>query len=143
MLYNEHTNTYLKCNEILKLSDQYNLQVSNYIFQSLHSNIDEEIESSLLVNNQIHSHNTRSNNRMSILRMNRSNTKYSVLHNGMITWNYLTWYIKSQHIIFGFLERGTKFSSVFIFVKYCAWATLKFDYIYCFSRVIIVSGFTG
>ena len=51
---NEHTNAYFKCNKILKLSDQYKLQVSNYIFQVLHSNIDEEIESSLLINNQIH-----------------------------------------------------------------------------------------
>ena len=31
--YNEHTNAYFKCN---KLSDQYKLQVSNYIFQLLH-----------------------------------------------------------------------------------------------------------
>ena len=63
--------------------------VSNYIFQLLNSNIDKEIESSLLINNQIHSHNTRSNNQMSILRVNRSKTKYHVLHNGMITWNSL------------------------------------------------------
>ena len=33
-------------------SDHYKkLQVSNYIFQLLHSNIDEDIESSLLINN--------------------------------------------------------------------------------------------
>ena len=63
------------------------LQVSNYVFQVLHSNIDEEIKSSLLINNQIHSHNTRTNNQMSILRLNRSKTKHCVLHNGMITWN--------------------------------------------------------
>ena len=59
---NEHTNAYFKCKKILKLSDQYKLQVSNNIFQVLHSNIDEEIESSLLINNQIHSHNTRTYN---------------------------------------------------------------------------------
>ena len=63
LAYNEHTNAYFKCNKILKLSDQYTkLQVSNYIFQVLHSNIDEEIESSLLINNHIYSHNTRTNN---------------------------------------------------------------------------------
>ena len=50
-----HTSKY---NKILKLSDQYKLQVSNYIFQLLHSNIEQEIESSLLINDQIHSHNT-------------------------------------------------------------------------------------
>ena len=87
LAYNEHTNAYFKCNKILKLSDHYKLQVSNYIFQLLHSNIDEEIESSLLINNQTHSHDTRANNQMSILRVNRSKTKYCVLHNGMITRN--------------------------------------------------------
>ena len=39
LAYNEDTNVYFKCNKILKLSDQYKLQVSNYIFQLLHSNI--------------------------------------------------------------------------------------------------------
>ena len=71
------------------LSNQYKLQVSNYIFQVLRSNINEEIESSLLINKQILSHNTRTNNQMSILRVNISKTKHCVLHNGMITWNYL------------------------------------------------------
>ena len=37
LAYNEHTNAYFECNKILKLSDQYKLQVSNYIFQLLHS----------------------------------------------------------------------------------------------------------
>ena len=76
-------------NKILKLSDQYKLQVPNYIFQLLHSNIDEKIESSLLTNKQIHSHNTRTNNQMSILSKNRSETNHCILHNGMITWNSL------------------------------------------------------
>ena len=58
LAYNKHTNAYFKCNKILKLSDKYKLQVSNYNFQVLHSNIDEVIKSSLLINNQIHSHNT-------------------------------------------------------------------------------------
>ena len=89
LAYNEHTNAYFKCNKILKLSHQYKLQASNYIFQVLHSNIDEEMESSLLINNQIHSNNTTTNNHMSILRVNRSKTKHCVLHNGMITWNYV------------------------------------------------------
>ena len=87
--YNQHTNAYFKCNKILKLSDQYKIQIFNYIFQLLHSNIDEEIESSLLINNQIHSHNTRTNNQMSILPVNISKTKHCVLRNFMITWNSL------------------------------------------------------
>ena len=89
LAYNEHTNEHFKCNKILKLSDLYKLQVLNYTFQVLHSNIDEEIGSSLLINKQIHSHNRRTNNQMSVLHVNRSKTKYCVLHNGMITWNSL------------------------------------------------------
>ena len=69
LAYNEHTNAYFKCNKILKLSDQYKLQVSNYTFQLLHSNIYEEIESSLLINNQTHSHDTRANNQLSMYFM--------------------------------------------------------------------------
>ena len=89
LAYNEHTNAYFKCNKILKLSDQYKLQVSNYVFQVLHSNINEELKSSLLINNQIHSNQMRTNNQMSILRGNRSKTKHCVLHNDIITWNSL------------------------------------------------------
>ena len=94
LAYNEHINAYFKCNKIPKLSDQYKLQVSNYIFQLLRSNIDEEIESGLLVNNQIHSHSARTNNQKSILRVNRLKIKYCVLHNGRITWNSLPDVIK-------------------------------------------------
>ena len=89
-------NAYFKWNKILKLSDQCKLQVSNYIFQVLYSNIDEEIQSSLLINNQIHSHNTRTNNQMSILGVNRFKTKHCVLHNGMITSNSLPDMFKSE-----------------------------------------------
>ena len=71
-------------NFLISISIKFRTTFFNY-----YSNIDEEIESSLLVNDQIHSHNTRSNNHMSILRVNRSKTKYCVLQNGMITWNSL------------------------------------------------------
>ena len=87
-----NTNAYFKCNKILKLSDQYKLQVytdqtilkllklytQTIFFKVLHSNIDEEMESSLLINNKIHSRITRTNNQMSILRVNRSKTKHIV-----------------------------------------------------------------
>ena len=43
----------------------------------------------MLINNQMHSHNTRTNNQMSVLRVNRSKTKHCVRHNSMITWNSL------------------------------------------------------
>ena len=39
---NEHSNAYFRFNKILKLSDQYNLPVTNHIFQLLQFNIHEE-----------------------------------------------------------------------------------------------------
>ena len=106
---NIYTNTYFKCNIIFKLSDKYNQQVSNYIFQLLHFNIDEKIESSLLVKNQIQSHCIRSTNQMSILRVNRSKTKYRDLHNGMITWNSLPGELKVNVSFSVFMCRGRNF----------------------------------
>ena len=49
LAYNGHSNAHFKYIKTLKLSDQFKLQVSNYVFQLLHSNVDEEIESSLLI----------------------------------------------------------------------------------------------
>ena len=74
-------------------------------------NIDEEMESSYLINNQIHSHNARTNNQVSILRVNRSKTKHCVLHNGMIIWNSLPDIFKSQRFLLNVQEQGTKFVS--------------------------------
>ena len=59
------THLFFHCNEIRELSDQYNLQVPNYIFQLLYFNIDEEIEAIVHVNNKIYSRITRSNDQMS------------------------------------------------------------------------------
>ena len=70
----------------------------------------EEIKSSLLINNEIHSHNTRTNNQISILRLNRSKTKHCVLHNGIIMWNSLPDIFKFK-ILFNVQEQGMKFLS--------------------------------
>ena len=49
---------------------------------------------------------------MSILRANRSKTKYCVLHYGMITWNSLPDIFKvNLYIIFNVQELGTEFLS--------------------------------
>ena len=69
----------------------------NYIFQLLHSSIDEE--RSLLVNNQIYSQNTSLVQQPIeyFTREYRSLTKYFVLHDGMITWNSLPDVFKSTY----------------------------------------------
>ena len=41
---------------------------------------------------------------MSILLVNRSKRKHCVLHNGMITWNFLPDIFNSQRIIFNVQE---------------------------------------
>ena len=73
---------------------QYNLQVSNYSFHLFHFSIDKEIEQNFLVNHEIHNHDTNSNKQMSIFHVNRFQTKYCVLHNGMITRNSLLHVLK-------------------------------------------------
>ena len=107
------------------------LQVSNYIFQVLHSNIDEEIESSLLIHNQIHSHNTRINNQMSILRVNRSKTKHCVLHNGMITWNSLPDIFKVK-VSFSMFKSKVR---DFYLKKYYCWAPLWLHFFLKFMQL--------
>ena len=67
------------------------------------TSIDEEIESNLLVNYKIHNDNTRSNNQMSILLVNRSQTKYCVRHNGML-YRGRTYVQNYPHIISLFLN---------------------------------------
>ena len=47
---------------------------------------------------------------MNILRVDRSKTKYFVLHNGMITWNALP-DVLSKRIFYDVQKQGTKFVS--------------------------------
>ena len=48
---------------------------------------------------------------MSILRVNRSKTKYCVLHKGMITWNSLPDTFKVNVFIFNVQDHRTEFLS--------------------------------
>ena len=138
---NKHTSVSFKCNKFHNLSN--NLQVSNYIYQLLHFNIDDEIESNLLVNNQIHGHNIRSSSQMSISRVNGTKTKYCVLHNGIIM-ELFTWCTKSQRIIYGVHEKKCIFfSSTYTKILSNIHVERHFDCIvfchariYCFSNVI-------
>ena len=82
-----HTSNVTKySNFLISISFKFRTIFFNYYTSS---NIDEEIKSSLLINNQILGYNMSAKNQMSILRVNRSKTKYCVIKNGMITWNSL------------------------------------------------------
>ena len=87
--YNDHTNSYFKSCDILKLDDQYKLQVSSYIYKLLYQNADCELKSKLSLNLDIHDHNTRQQNHINIPRINRARSKFSLFHNGFKIWNSL------------------------------------------------------
>ena len=58
---------------ILKLEDQFKLQISTYIYLLLNSNyIDIEIASKLKPNIEIHDHATRGGQKLSIMRVSKS-----------------------------------------------------------------------
>ena len=66
----------------------------------------------MLVNNHIHSHGPPTMD-MNVLYVNRSNTKYCIRHDGMITWNSLPDVYKvNLTILFDVQEQGTKFLSI-------------------------------
>ena len=83
---------------------------------------------------------------MSILRMNRSKTKYTVhvLHNGMITWNSLPDVFKVNLFFSMFrIEQGTKFLSRKILWNIDAESHYELHFfltcvIYGFSSVIVL-----
>ena len=94
--YNEHTNNYFKSNRILKLEDQFKLQVSNYIYKLLNcNNIDTEISSKLMTHHQIHHRETRHGEQLNVMRIKRSKSKNIIYHNGVKIWNSVPSKIKS------------------------------------------------
>ena len=87
--FNSHTNDYFKMMEILKIEDQYNLQIALYAFKTLHRNYDQELFESIHRFSQIHNYNTRNANNLVIPRYNRSKSKYSMHFNCVKVWNAL------------------------------------------------------
>ena len=108
--YNQHTNEYFISNNILKLEDQYKLQISNYIYILLNSNyIDIEISSKLIPNIEIHNHDTRGGQNLNIMRVNKSKSKNCIYHNGAKIWNSLPDLAKNSNSILKFKKVAKKF----------------------------------
>ena len=72
LAFNEHSNAYFKCNKINNFLMSISFKFRTTFFQLLHCNIDEEIESRLVVHNQIHSINKRANNHIADERNSES-----------------------------------------------------------------------
>ena len=106
--YNDHTNNYFKSNNILKLEDHYKLQISNYIYQLLHLNIDENTSSNLIRNTQIHNHDTRGGESLNVARVNRGRSKHCIFHNGVKIWNSLPTEIRHKRSYYNFKKQTKK-----------------------------------
>ena len=92
--YNSPTNQYFKSNNILKLSDLYNLSLCSHVFNYIKSP-DNNLNSRLHPNSQIHNHNTRNRTNLVIPRFNRSATQSSFIYSSITEWNKLSSDIKN------------------------------------------------
>ena len=107
--FNEHTNEYFISNEIMKLEDQYKYQISNYTFQLLNSNIDEEITSIIMNNQEAHSHDTRHGKMLKIPRVIRTMSKNNIIYIGPKVWNSLPNNVKDVNSLYKFKKKTKSF----------------------------------
>ena len=87
--YNEHTNDYFKLMNILKIEDQYKLQITTFIHKLLNLDTDCNLATKLIKNSQVHHHGTRQENKLNIRPINKARSKFSLIHNGGKIWNTL------------------------------------------------------
>ena len=97
--YNSHTNDYFKEMRILKLSDLFKMQTSQYIFKTLHSNNDDELHANLLKHSDIHNYNTRGADKFNIPKYNKSKSQCNIDFSGTKIWNSLPVNIKNSKTI--------------------------------------------
>mgnify|MGYP001950330936 CR=1 FL=1 len=98
--YNDHTIDYFRENRILKLEDQYRVQISNYIYKILNSDIDNEISTKIKSNIKTHSHDTRCEEMLIVSQICKSRTKNCIFHNGIKIWNSLPYSVKNSNSFF-------------------------------------------
>ena len=82
----------------------------------MHFSVDEEIDRNLLVNHQIRNHDTRSNNEISILRVNKSANKTLCHTHWYDNMKFFRGCIQDQRIFFYVQEQCTVILSVKILV---------------------------
>ena len=107
--YNEHTNDYFKLNNIIKLEDQFKIQISQYIYQLKYLNIDDEIGSKLTTSCQTHDYDTRNGEKLITTRVHRSKSKNSIYHNGIKIWNSLPNEIRMKPSYYQFKKKTRKY----------------------------------
>ena len=89
------TNQYFKSNNILRLSDLYNLSLCSHVFYYLKSP-NNNLTSRLHANSKIHNHKTRNKTNLAVPRFNRSVTQSSLMYSSITVWKRLSLDIKKQ-----------------------------------------------
>jgi len=92
--YNEHTNAFFKQNNILKLADLYNFQLLVFMFNILHTN-DLNIPQITTRQQDLHNHNTRNRDHLTLPQYNRARSQNSISYRGVVVWNALPESIKT------------------------------------------------
>ena len=100
--YNQHTNDFFKSNQILKLEDQFKLQISKYIYQLLNTNLDPNMADKLKYNIQVHHHDTRGRDMINLIQISRTKSKNNVFYNGTKIWNSLPENLKDANSLYKF-----------------------------------------
>ena len=97
--YNSHTNQHFKMNNILKLTDLYNLNLCSHVFKYL------QLPNNTLQfrpHSLIHEHNTRHRANLITPRYNRTHTQSSFMYTSITEWNKIPHFIKNTDCIHKF-----------------------------------------
>jgi len=98
--YNSHTSEHFKRMGILKVEDLYKLQISTYIYRTLHvDGHDPELHDLLPQKLNIHSHNTRHNDNIQLPLYVKSKSQQSMQYFGAKTFNDLSPSIRNSQSV--------------------------------------------
>lgn len=85
--YNSHTSEYFKNMNLLNLNDQYNYQIAIFMYKTINSGSNPELNSILTKHVNIHNHNTRYSTSYVIPRCRRVKTKQCIHYKSVSIWN--------------------------------------------------------
>ena len=109
--YNAHTDPLFKTLSILKLKDVYTLEIGKFMYKHANSALPQPLMNMFILNQQIHSHNTRHQNDPHCTSRRTKQAANSVIHKGPEVWNTfpnklktirsVSWFIKmlKKHLL--------------------------------------------
>ena len=87
--YNEHTNSFFKSMNILKLPDLYNQYLATYFFSTICKDRNFNVSSYLQPNSSFHNYPTRNSSNIRLPFYKKSQSQNSFLYRGIQIWNTL------------------------------------------------------